>query len=77
MSGAGEGYLGWIDRESGFPLRIRTEDGSLITLEKIRDGSLPASSFEVPANVRKFSPEALIERIKQSDVWVAKPDEPR
>ncbi len=77
VSGVGGGYLGWIDRESGFPLRIATEDGSLITLEKIRDGSLPASSFEVPANVRKFSPEALIERIKQSDVWVAKPDEPR
>jgi hypothetical protein len=74
---AGEGYVGWVDRESRFPLRIRTEDGSLITLEKIRDESLPASSFEVPANVRKFSPEALIERIKQSDVWVARPEESR
>ena len=77
VSGAGEGYVGWVDRQSRFPLRIRTEDGSLITLEKIRDESLPASSFEVPANVRKFSPEALIERIKQSDVWVARPDESR
>jgi hypothetical protein len=74
---AGEGYLGWIDRKSGFPLRIKSADGSLLTLEKIRDESLPASSFEVPANVRKFSPEALIERIKQSDVWVARPEESR
>ena len=74
-SNPGEGYLGWIDRETKFPLRIRTEDGSLISLQNIKDGSLPASSFEVPANVRKFSPEVLIERIKQSDVWVAKPDD--
>jgi hypothetical protein len=27
--------------------------------------------FEPPSNFRKFSPEALIEQIKQSDVWVA------
>jgi hypothetical protein len=25
----------------------------------------------MPANLRKFDPQALIEQIKQSDVWVA------
>jgi hypothetical protein len=71
MSGEGQEYFGWIDRERHFPLRIRSEDGAVITLERIRDEPQPASSFEVPESYRKFSPEALIERIKQSDVWVS------
>ena len=74
-SDAGEAFVGWIDRERKFPLRIRTGDGGLFTLEKIKDGALPESSFEIPAGARKFSPEALIDRIKQSDVWVASPEE--
>jgi hypothetical protein len=73
MSGAGEVFYGWIDRERRFPLQIKTEDGVLLKLEQIKDQSQPASSFEVPAGYGKFSPEALIERIKQSDVWVARP----
>jgi hypothetical protein len=72
-SGAGEGYLGWIDRERRFPLRIKTDDGTLIGLERIKDAPQPASSFELPASYRKFNPEALIEQIKQSDVWVSRP----
>jgi hypothetical protein len=75
LSADGQQIFGWIDRERRFPLQIRTEDGVLFKLERIRDEPQPASSFEVPAGYRKFSPEALIERIKQSDVWVAKPDE--
>lgn len=74
LSGAGQEVLGWIDRERQFPLRIRSEDGALIALEKIRDEPQPTSSFELPANSRKFNPEALIERIKQSDVWVSSPE---
>jgi hypothetical protein len=73
LSETGEGLVGWVDRERRFPLRIKTGDGTLITLEQIKDEPQPASSFELPANYRKFSPEALIERIKQSDVWVAGP----
>ncbi len=73
VPGEGEVFFGWIDRERRFPLQIRTEDGVLFKLEQIKDEPQPASSFELPANYRKFSPEALIERIKQSDVWVAKP----
>ena len=73
VPGEGEAFFGWIDRERRFPLQIRTEDGVLFKLEQIKDEPQPASSFELPANYRKFSPEALIERIKQSDVWVAKP----
>ena len=66
-------FFGWIDRERRFPLRIKTEDGTLIGLERIKDEPQPASSFELPASYGKFSPEALIEQIKQSDVWVSRP----
>jgi hypothetical protein len=75
LSKTGEEFVGWIDRERRFPLRIKTADGTLITLEQIKDEPQPASSFELPNAYGKFSPEALIERIKQSDVWVAAPDE--
>ena len=75
LSGTGEGFVGWIDRERRFPLRIKTDDGTLIALERIKDEPQPASSFELPAGYGKFSPEALVERIKQSDVWVSKPDD--
>ena len=76
VTAAGHVSVAWIDRMRRFPLRIRTEDGVLIALEQIRDEPQPASSFELPATLRKFSPEALIEQIKQSDVWVSAPAEP-
>lgn len=71
VSGSGETYVGWVDRERQFPLRIKTPNGTVISLENIRDEPQSASSFELPSNAQKFSPEALIERIKQSDVWVS------
>ena len=71
--GSGRTLVGWIDPSRGFPLRIRTEEGAVIGLESIRDEAQPASLFELPPNLKKFSPEALIEQIKQSDVWVSEP----
>lgn len=70
VTGSGE-LFGWIDRARKFPLRIKTEDGTIIALEQIKDEPQSAPLFEPPSNFRKFSPEALIEQIKQSDVWVA------
>ena len=72
LSGAGQELLGWIDRERRFPLQMKLEDGTLVTLARISDGPQPASSFELAPDLLKFSPEALIERIKQSDVWVSR-----
>jgi len=68
---SGPEFLGWIDPARKFPLRIKTGDGAIITAENISDEPQPAQSFEMPANLRKFDPQALIEQIKQSDVWVA------
>jgi len=71
VSASGRELFGWIDAVRKFPLRIKTEDGAIITAENIRDEPQPAQLFEIPPGFRKFDPQSLIERIKQSDVWVA------
>ena len=48
---AAEEFLGWIDPARKFPLRIKTEDGAVITVENIRDEPQPAQSFEIPARL--------------------------
>jgi len=75
VSGSGEIFSGWIDRERGFPLRIKTAAGIVTSLENVKDEPQLASSFELPSNARKFNPEALIERVKQSDAWVSEPQD--
>ena len=71
VSASGRQFSGWIDRERRFPLRVKTEDGAIITAEHVRDEPQPAELFQIPAGFHKFDPQALIDRIKQSDVWVA------
>jgi len=63
-------YTVWIDRRFGFPLRLLTDDGSTYRLERIEDEPQPASLFIVPPAYAKFDPQRLLERLKQSDVWV-------
>ncbi|WP_225118535.1 hypothetical protein [Bradyrhizobium sp. BRP22] len=70
---SGAGFVGWVDRERRFPLQIKTADGTMIVVENIRDEPQSAQSFELPPGMRKFDPRALIDRIRQSDVWVAPP----
>jgi hypothetical protein len=69
----GREFLGWIDPNLKFPLRIRMQEGMSITVENIQQESQPARLFEIPSGFRKFDPEALIKRIQQSDVWVDEP----
>jgi hypothetical protein len=73
ISSPGRELLGWIDPNLKFPLRIRMQDGTSITVENIQEESQPARLFDIPSGFRKFDPEALIKRIKQSDVWVDEP----
>ena len=73
ISSRGRELLGWIDPNLKFPLRIRMQEGTSITVENIHEESQPARLFEIPSGFRKFDPEALIKRIKQSDVWVDEP----
>lgn len=54
-------------------MQIETADGTVISADHIRDEPQPAQSFDIPAGLRKFDPQALIRRIQQSDVWVEPP----
>jgi hypothetical protein len=67
---SGRELFGWIDPVRKFPLRIKSEDGAVVTAQHVRDEPQPAQSFEIPAGFRKFDPQILIQQIKQSDVWV-------
>jgi hypothetical protein len=70
---SGKHFTGWIDPDLKFPLRIEMEDGAMITVSNIQEAPQPAGLFDIPAGFNKFDPQALIDRIKQSDVWVEPP----
>jgi hypothetical protein len=73
LSSAGNGFTGLIDPSLKFPLQIRLNDGTSITVANLHEEPQTASLFEIPGGFRKFDPEDLIRRIKQSDVWVEQP----
>jgi hypothetical protein len=70
---AGRDFVGWIDPDLKFPLRIKLADGATIAVQNIQEAPQSAALFDIPTGFRKFDPEALIKRIKQSDVWVEPP----
>jgi hypothetical protein len=70
ISPAGLSSYCLIDPQLGFAVSIDREDGVKIYLANVQQGPPPADLFEIPANFRKFDPHQLIDRIKQSDVWV-------
>jgi hypothetical protein len=67
------GYSVWIDKEFNFPLRLAAEDGSIYRVERIEEKPQSPDLFAVPLGYAKFDPKKLIERLKQSDVWVEPP----
>jgi hypothetical protein len=69
----GHRYDVWIDPMLKFPLKIRAEIHAVITVTDIKEGPQPATAFGIPAGFSKFDPQGLIDRLKQSDVWVEKP----
>jgi hypothetical protein len=69
-SSPNEGYRIWINRNLKFPKRIRSDDGTTMEIMNVEIAPQPASLFEVPADYMKFDPLRLIDRLKQSDVWV-------
>lgn len=60
----------WIDPHLAIPVKLRDADGTTVALEHIRVDAQPAGLFTVPPGYRKVDPQALIDRIKHSDVWV-------
>jgi hypothetical protein len=69
----GQANFGWIDPQLNFPVAFQYQDGTRIELQSVREGPQPAPMFAIPVDYRKFDPQLLIERIKQSDVWVEPP----
>jgi hypothetical protein len=70
ISSQNRSYLSWIDPRLNFPVRVQIEGGAVFNLTNISELPQPEGLFEVPEDYRKFDPQQLIERIKQSDVWV-------
>jgi hypothetical protein len=60
---------GWVDAAIGFPVKWQAADGKVFVLENIQFQAQPASLFSIPSDYRKLDPQALLERIKHSDVW--------
>jgi len=73
ISPQGSRYDFLIDPQLRFAVSVRGEEGGTIDLDNVQEGPPPASLFEIPANFSKFDPHQLIDRIKQSDVWVEPP----
>jgi hypothetical protein len=69
-SANGRHVMALIDPRLRLPVRLTMDDGTVIDLQHIQEQPQPAALFEIPPGYRKFDPRALIERIKQSDVWV-------
>jgi hypothetical protein len=66
-------HAAWIDPELRMPIRMTAAFGSA-ELVNIKRGAPPqAGLFKIPTHFRRFDPLRLIERIKQSDVWVEPP----
>jgi hypothetical protein len=59
----------WVARDLKMPVKIQSTDGATISLERIRLAAQPPELFVVPPDYRKVDPQAVIERIKHSDVW--------
>ncbi len=73
VSPKGVAITAWIDPELKFLLRFRNQDGSGIDLKTVELGPQDKGLFEIQADYDKFDPKELIERVKQSDVWVEPP----
>lgn len=61
---------GWIDAKLDFLIKMTTADGAAIELRNIVEAPQQNRLFEIAGSFRKYDPEQLIARIKQSDVWV-------
>jgi hypothetical protein len=70
MAGTEQQALAWVDPALAFPLRIELGDGTVFAVDVVRERPQAPDLTQIPSGFRKFDPQALIERIKQSDVWV-------
>ena len=65
-----EQFTAWVDPTLGFPLQIRLPDGVIFAAQSIQDQPASNERLDIPDGFRKFDPATLLDRVKQSDVWV-------
>jgi hypothetical protein len=70
MAGSERQFLAWVDPALAFPVRIELGDGTAFAVDSVRERPQAPNLTQIPSGFRKFDPQLLIERIKQSDVWV-------
>lgn len=63
----------WVSPRLRFAVRLDTAHGDAVELRNIAEGPQPPDLFAMPPGLRKFDPQRLIDRIRQSDVWVDPP----
>ncbi len=73
INSPGGNSVAWVDARLKFPVKIATENGTVLALRNIQEGPQPANEFVIPPGYRKFDVHQLFERIKQSDIWVEPP----
>jgi hypothetical protein len=66
-------YDVWVDRALRFPIKVRAAVGAVVEITDIMEAPQPTAAFDIPTGFSKFDPQGLIDRIKQSDVWVEQP----
>ena len=74
VSPRGRSLVAWIDVRLRFLVRMRDEAGGGVDIANIEEKPQPNSYFVIPAGYGKFDPQKLLQRIKQSDVWVEPPE---
>lgn len=67
----GRHYVAVVDPQLRFPVRIESDDGSVLAVGGVVRAPQPEALFVLPATYRMFSVQGLIERMKQADVWGA------
>ena len=60
----------WVDVQLNFPVKFEIDDGAVLALRNIAEGSQPPETFEVPGNFKKFNQQLFLERLKRTDIWV-------
>jgi hypothetical protein len=63
----------WLDPRETVAVMSQFPGGTITKLENVKHEPQPAMLFVIPPGYQKFEAQRLINRIKQSDVWVEPP----
>jgi hypothetical protein len=64
---------GWIDPQLKFPVKVESEDGTVLALRNIDEEPQAVDKFIIPRDFKKLDPHRLLEWLKHTDIWVEPP----